>query len=289
MADHNRAPVARVSVLMPAHNAQATVADSVASALAQTVSELELVLVDDGSSPPVAEALSGVEDPRLRVLRTATNHGVGAARSTALRAARAPLVAQLDADDLWDRDHLAGLIGAFDDPAVGLAYANARVRGHPRGATLWIPSSSALDRRAVQSDAVLHPVRELGVLAANNPIAACTVVMRRDAALAAGGYPHWLRVGEDYWLYLALMRAGWRFAYLDRATAVYRWPQDARSATFDRRRHARQETRLVAALATRIPREPAVWRRLAGQGRELIESHVPGSVAAAKAVRSRLP
>ena len=281
MADHNP----RVSVLMAAHNAQATIAESVSSALAQTMTELEVVVVDDGSARPIAPALAALADPRLRVLRTARNFGVGAARTAALRAARAPIVAQLDADDLWRPDHLAQLLGAFADPLVGLAYTNAEVLGHPRGASLWIPSAAEPERTAVQSAAVEHPVAELRVLLANNPIPAPAVAMRRAAALAAGGYPAWLRVGEDYMLYVNLMRAGWRFAYVPRACAVYRWPEPGRGATYDRRRHARQETRLFAALALRLPAQSAVWRRLSGQLRELIETHVPAALPAARRLR----
>jgi glycosyltransferase involved in cell wall biosynthesis len=283
MADHNP----RVSVLMAAHDAHATIVESVSSALAQTMTELEVVVVDDGSARPIAPALAGLAEPRLRVLRTARNLGVGAARTAALRAARAPIVAQLDADDLWRPDHLAALLGAFADPRVGLAYTNAEVLGHPRGATLWIPSATEPERSAVQCSAVAHPVGELRVLLANNPIPAPGVAMRRAAALAVGGYPAWLRVGEDYMLYVNLMRAGWRFAYLPRPSAVYRWPEPGRGATYDRRRHARQETRLFAALARRMPAEQAVWRRLSGQVRELIETHVPAALTIAKALGPR--
>jgi glycosyltransferase involved in cell wall biosynthesis len=282
MDDHNP----RVSVLMAAHNAQATIAESVASALAQTVSELEVLVVDDGSTVPIADTLTP-GDRRVRVLRTARNCGVAAARGAALRAARAPVVAQLDADDLWRPDHLAGLLTAFEDPQIGLAYANAEVLGHPRGATLWIPSPAEPARGAVQSSEVVHPVNDLRVLLANNPIPAPAVAMRRHAALAVGGYPGWLAVGEDYMLYLNLLAAGWRFAYVPRASAVYRWPEPGRGATYDRRRHARQETRLFAALALRMPAQRIVWRRLAGQGRELIETHVPGSLGVAKALGRR--
>jgi glycosyltransferase involved in cell wall biosynthesis len=283
MADHNP----RVSVLMAAHNAQATIGESVSSALAQTMAELEIVVVDDGSAPPIAQTLAALHDPRIRVLRTAGNFGVAAARTAALRAARAPIVAQLDADDLWHPEHLAGLLGAFADPGVGLAYANAEVRGHPAGASLWIPCPAQPERAAVQSAAIEHPVAELRTLVANNPIPAPAVTMRRAAALAVGGYPLWLRVGEDYMLYLSLLAAGWRFAYVPRASAVYRWPEPGRGATYNRRRHARQETRLFAALALRMPGQSAVWARLGAQARELVQTRLPGSLTVAKALRRR--
>lgn len=95
------------TVMMPAFNAEATFEESVRSALAQTEGRHEVVVVDDGSRIPVSEALGDIGDDRLRVIRHQRNRGLSAARNTAVRAARAPLVSQLDADDVWG----AGLPG----------------------------------------------------------------------------------------------------------------------------------------------------------------------------------
>jgi glycosyltransferase involved in cell wall biosynthesis len=122
-------PTPRVTVITPAYNAATTVVEAVTSALSQTVGDLEVIVVDDGSSEPVADALSGIRDRRLRVIRSEANRGVSAARNTALAAARSAVIAQLDADDFWRPDHLEGLLPAFDDPTVGLAYTNVEIVG----------------------------------------------------------------------------------------------------------------------------------------------------------------
>ena len=127
----------RVSVVIPAYNAETTVAEAVRSALAQTMGDLE-VIVSDGSDRPTADALRGIDDERLRVIRLPANRGVGAARNAAVAEARAPLVAQLDADDLWYPAHLESMLPAFADAKVGLAYGDAEVRGHPDGRDRWI-------------------------------------------------------------------------------------------------------------------------------------------------------
>jgi succinoglycan biosynthesis protein ExoU len=272
---------------MPAYNAEQTIADAVASALSQTVSDIEVVVVDDGSARPAADALASVHDERVRILRSVANRGVSAARNSALAAASAPVVAQLDADDLWKETHLEGLLGELDDPSVGLAYANAEVIGHPRGARLWIPSRD-LREPAVQGPTVSHPVNDLDTLYRGNPIPAPAVVMRTHAARAAGGYPKWLKVGEDYLLYIRLMRAGWRFAFVDRATAVYRWPEPGRGATYDRRAHARQELKLLIALIAASPQDPVLRAEVPRHLREIVETHVPGSVWIARNVRRML-
>ena len=281
----------RVSVLMPAYNAERTITQAVASALAQSVSDLELIVTDDGSAVPVARALEPVRDERLRVLRTIANRGVASARNAALAAARAPIVAQLDADDRWHESHLDGLLPAFADPGVGLAYTNAEIEGHPEGYDRWIGewAGDPRSRRAV-TERRLHPVNDLAVLYEGNPIPSPGVAMRTAAARAAGGYPPWLTVGEDYFLYLKLLRAGWRFSYVDRASAVYRWPQPGRGATFDRRRAVRQQAKLYAALALSAPGEPVISLRLARELAEVVATHVPGSLAAwrlARAAHSR--
>jgi glycosyltransferase involved in cell wall biosynthesis len=271
----------RVSVLIPAHNAASTIEQAVVSALTQTISDLEVIVVDDGSLRPVAGSLDAVHDPRLQILRTARNRGVAAARNTALAAARAPVVAQLDADDWWQQSHLAGLLEALEDPGVGLAYANAEVIGHPQGLDRWI-DVSAPGRNPARSVTVWqpHPVRDLATLYQGNPIPSPGVAMRTAAARAVGGYPEWLTVGEDWLLYMRLLRTGWRFSYVDRRSAVYRWPESRRGATFNRQHNAREAAKLFALLALASPRERAIRVRLAGELANIVSTHVPGSLSA---------
>src|SRR5207302_7256217 len=88
-----------VSVLMPVYNGAPWVRDAVASVLAQTAGDLELIVIDDGSTDATRELLAGVKDRRLRVTRQA-RAGLTPALNRALAVARAPLVARLDADDV---------------------------------------------------------------------------------------------------------------------------------------------------------------------------------------------
>src|SRR5436190_9633268 len=92
-------PMPRVSVVMPAYNAARHVGEAVRSVLAQRDADFELLVVDDGSTDGTAEALGGIRDPRLRLLRQ-ENRGEGGARNAGLAATGGPLVAMTDADDL---------------------------------------------------------------------------------------------------------------------------------------------------------------------------------------------
>jgi len=276
----------RVSVIMPAYKAQTTIAAAVASALAQTVIELEVIVVDDGSPQPVADTLRAVGDERVHVIRRERNRGVGAARNAALAAARAPLVAQLDADDRWRATHVEELLPAFSDPGVGLAYTNAEILGHPGGLDRWIADRVPGDGLPEWiSDPRTHPVNDLAVLYRANPIPSPAVMMRTAAARAVGGYPEWITVGEDYLLYLRIRRAGWRFAYVDSRSAIYRWPEPGRGATFNLRRNARQEAKLFAALALASPRDRDIRARLLSELADVVATHVPAAVPVGRAIR----
>lgn len=92
------APV--VSVVIPAYNATRTLAATVQSALAQTVSDLEVIIVDDGSRDDTLAVARSIQDPRVKVL-TQANGGAAAARNTGISAAIGKYIALLDADDLW--------------------------------------------------------------------------------------------------------------------------------------------------------------------------------------------
>jgi glycosyltransferase involved in cell wall biosynthesis len=93
-----RAPA--VSVVIPAFNAERTIARTLQSALGQTFSDFEILVVDDGSVDATAHAAASVADGRIRLL-TQANGGAASARNTGIMAARGDFVAFLDADDLW--------------------------------------------------------------------------------------------------------------------------------------------------------------------------------------------
>ena len=92
-----------VTIVMPAHNSQASLSESVQSVLAQTYTDWELIIVDDASSDGTL-ALAGqfaAGDPRIRVLPLEQNVGVAEARNRGIDAARGQYLAFLDSDDLW--------------------------------------------------------------------------------------------------------------------------------------------------------------------------------------------
>jgi cellulose synthase/poly-beta-1,6-N-acetylglucosamine synthase-like glycosyltransferase len=235
---------------MPAYNAHATIREAVESALAQTVPDLEVIVVDDASDPPIAETLAGVGDERLRIIRHRRNRKAPAARNTALKAARAPLISQLDADDAWEPDYLENVLPRFADPRIGLTYTNARTVGGPDGIDVMI------------RDASVHPMDRFPKIAEQNPIAALTATMRTDAVKQVGGYAEWLWVCDDYHLYMKLARAGWRFAYVDKPLARYRWPTPERGQSYEEGPRERDVLKMYAGFALRHPLTPGPRRQV---------------------------
>ncbi len=88
-----------ISVLMPAYNAELYIAQSVQSVLAQTFEDFELLVVNDGSTDRTLEILSGIADPRLRILDNAKNLGIVGSLNRAMSEAAGPYIARIDADD----------------------------------------------------------------------------------------------------------------------------------------------------------------------------------------------
>jgi cellulose synthase/poly-beta-1,6-N-acetylglucosamine synthase-like glycosyltransferase len=98
-----------VAVVIPLFNKAAFIEQTLRSALTQSYSDFEVIVVDDGSTDDGAMLVGRFDDPRIRIVRQ-DNAGVSEARNRALNEVRAPLAAFLDADDVWTRDHLRHLI-----------------------------------------------------------------------------------------------------------------------------------------------------------------------------------
>ncbi len=113
---------------MPVFDQRSFILRALESLLRQTLSDWELLIVDDGSTDGVADALSGFRgDGRIRYRRLQENRGLGAALNAGLAAARGSLIAYLPADDVYYAEHLALLAGRLEaQPAAALSYSGMR-------------------------------------------------------------------------------------------------------------------------------------------------------------------
>lgn len=105
----------KVSVVIPAYNRAESIGRAISSVFAQTFSDFELIVVDDGSTDGTAACASAFDRPDLRVIVHERNRGAAAARNTGIAAAEAPLVAFLDSDDEWLPDKLARQVRRLEE------------------------------------------------------------------------------------------------------------------------------------------------------------------------------
>ncbi len=112
-----------VSIIVPAFNAAATVAATLRSVCGQTHENLEIIVVDDGSTDETAEIVAAIaaNDPRVRLVRQ-TNRGLVSARNAGIEAARGKFIAPVDADDLWHPEKIEAQLAAMRSADAGMAY-----------------------------------------------------------------------------------------------------------------------------------------------------------------------
>ena len=98
--------MAKVSVVIPSFNSQATIAQAIESVLMQSYSDIEVIFVDDGSTDQTTQILQSIDDSRFQWV-SQKNNGTGSARNHGVSLASGELLCFLDADDLWSKDKLA--------------------------------------------------------------------------------------------------------------------------------------------------------------------------------------
>ena len=111
-----------VSIVMPSYNTARFLSETVASVLAQTYTDWELLIVDDCSTDGSVDYLSALSDPRIRLLQNETNSGAAVSRTRALREAKGRWIAFLDSDDLWTPDKLEKQIGFMQENGCAFSY-----------------------------------------------------------------------------------------------------------------------------------------------------------------------
>jgi glycosyltransferase involved in cell wall biosynthesis len=193
-----------ISVVVPAFNSEAFLGACLDSVMAQAGDfALDVIVVDDGSTDDTA--VIALTRPGVRVLRQKANGGPSRARNLGLAAANGEWVAFLDADDLWPPGSLAARVAVLKrQPGTALVFGDCRQfddRG-PRAQTLF--EASSLGRCAWGAGEIVPDAYRR--LLHDNFITTGSVVARRAALAAAGGFAEDLRLVEDLDLWLRLAR-----------------------------------------------------------------------------------
>lgn len=208
---------AKISVVIPTHNRADLLPEAVRSVLAQTRNDLELLVVDDGSTDGTAAVVErfAESDARVRLLRQPGNRGVSAALNRALAEARGEFVGRVDSDDVWLPDFLAVTAAALEaDASVGVAYARGEAMdraGRPLPAVL----------RATRGQPLRRVDDALGSLLLGDPTCNIAILARRACLDRAGPYDEALVANEDWDEWLRVARHC-RFTFVDRLLVRYR-------------------------------------------------------------------
>lgn len=205
-------PAPTVSIIMPAYNVSQYIGAAVDSVMAQTFTDYEIIIVNDGS-PDTAELEQTLAPYRERIIYIKQqNGGCGAARNTAIRASRGRYIALLDPDDLWKPDYLACQIDILErEPAIDVLYPNAIIFGD-------MPDTGRLFMDLCPSEGEVTIERLISQQ--------CNVMMgvtaRREAVVRAGMFDENLRSTEDFDLWLRIVHQGNRIAYHRKPLVYYR-------------------------------------------------------------------
>jgi teichuronic acid biosynthesis glycosyltransferase TuaG len=185
-----------VSVIIPAYNAELYIADCLRSLGAQTFTDWEAVVVDDGSTDGTASIVRefAERDARVKYVFQA-NSGQGKARNTAIAHARASLLAFLDADDLWEANKLELQLQTMEARGADIVYSDGIIfAGEQKDGDISFKVRTGLTTgRAMLDNLLLH-----------NTIPVASVLMRRSTLDAVGGFEEGLefQACEDYDLWL---------------------------------------------------------------------------------------
>jgi len=245
---NDRSPT--ITVLLPVRNGATTLPAAIRSILLQTLTELELLVVDDGSNDGTCEILRdfAAADARVRAV-PAAGSGIVDALNTGLALARAAYVARMDADDLAHPKRLE-LQHAFARTRESVTVVGSLVECFPFDA---VREGYRIYERWL--NALVEPAEIARAMYVESPMAHPSVFFRRDAIVAVGGY----RAGafpEDYDLWLRLHRAGHSFAKVREILLSWRDHPE---------RHSRRDPRygreaFLGLKATHLARGPLAGR-----------------------------
>lgn len=228
-----------VSIVMPAHNARATIDRAIDSALGQTRGDFELIIVDDFSSDDTVDLVEKrvAADPRIRLLRSTKNGGPGAARNAALDVARGEWIALLDADDAWRPDRLETLLRIDDHDLVA-----DQLIGYDAVAGV---ETGRFMRRTQTGEVDLVRMLRTGY---GYDFGFLKPMMRRSFLERAGlRYSPTLRHGEDLLIYIRALASGGRLGVSSYAGYVYTTPRGRTSAAASPHTQTRPANDLLAA------------------------------------------
>jgi cellulose synthase/poly-beta-1,6-N-acetylglucosamine synthase-like glycosyltransferase/spore germination protein YaaH/peptidoglycan/xylan/chitin deacetylase (PgdA/CDA1 family) len=212
-------PAPGVTVLIPAHNEENVIVQTVKSVLLSDLKDLRIIVVNDGSADKTGELLDTnfSDQSRVRIIHQ-VNRGKAAALNLAMSLADTEIVVTIDADTEIEPDAISKLVRHFSDPQVGAVAGNVKVGNRSRWLTRW----QALEYITSQN----MEKRAFDLLNCITVVPGALGAWRKKAIEAAGGITA-DTVAEDADLTIAIRRLGWRVSYDEEAIAWTEAPETA--------------------------------------------------------------
>ncbi|MEH1833149.1 MAG: glycosyltransferase family 2 protein [Nostoc sp.] len=203
----------KVSVIIPAYNTEVYIARAIESALEQTLTDIEIIIVDDGSSDQTVEVAKSFTDQRLKVIVNQQNLGVSVARNRALRAAQGEWVAVLDSDDWYAPERLEKLVLLAEETNADMIADDLYLikdGATSPWSTLIQESGEHLDQ-IIQIDIVYFVETDVYGQAGLH-LGLSKPIFKREFLVKHGiEYDENIRMGQDFWLDMKCLIKGSRF------------------------------------------------------------------------------
>jgi len=211
----------KLSVVIPTYNRAGKVQNGIRSVLAQTFSDLEVIVVDDGSSDSTGQILRDSFGDRIRYYFQ-SNQGASVARNKGVEEARGEWIAFLDSDDLWEKDKLEWQFKALErsGPQCSACYTDVRFFNHPEPRTMFQLAEESYRHEGamgVNADVLRLLVRPGG---AGMVVCLSSFLARRDTIRETGGFdPDLLYSQDSEFLFRLAMNTN--FCYVNRPLVLF--------------------------------------------------------------------
>ena len=252
-----------VSVIVPAYNAAVTIAETLESVLSQSFADIEVIVVDDGSTDKTKEIVARHQgrDCRLRYVRQ-PNAGVSQARNTGLEQAAAERVTCMDADDLWHREKLTKQLAAMGPSEDAVVLTGIRrfetVDGQKVFGSITLPPRSRGDR---YDEATVLQLNSFQMVLIN------TALMPRRLAVKIGGWRRGMWTAEDWDFWIRAARQC-KFRIIEEPLVFYRKHRRSATAQQDLLAVLNQQEQIIrdqlaaAHISKALARDAIIARRL---------------------------
>lgn len=224
-----------LTVVIPTFNRSHELVRALDSLVAQTDTDFEVIVCDDGSTEDIASAIQGFHGClRLRLIRIDNSGGPARPRNVATQAATTRWISYLDSDDWWYPTRMARLRGELDNDC-DIVYHPLRVERADRDRTARPGHGAEIGNSLCDQDPVWHMIRF------GNPLATSGTTVKRELIMAIGGFDERRELAsvEDFDAWLRMAAGGARLRFTPEVLGAY-WVGSEQISTFNARQFERQ-------------------------------------------------